>query len=153
MAETNGKKISGALLIGRRGDAFVEGCLDKTARHGINCRLCRDIYAALGKLITKSDSSETLIIGRVGELCGRNGRFLEKVSSHSVICCCLAERPLQAAELRVMMSCDSRVFVISDVEEVDEVILKASAPDKGAAAGNKTKATLTQQEMDALLGG
>ncbi len=155
MTYGRGQQAFGVIIIGSQKDKLIRLAARKLHDKGVIFTFCADIYEAFGRLLRFNKDKRTLVIGRLANLAAEKGRFFTKAAFYGGVCCCLADKRLRSEHLRFLASCDTKPFIINEIDQVDEAVQRISnsqfrAHDSKVRLYDK-EAILTEQEIAALL--
>jgi hypothetical protein len=148
------------ILVGGLKDEFVRLTKNILKRLGVEFVLCDNVYSAVGDL-TKIESRNVLIIGRIGILSEEKGRFFHIARVKGYRCCCLADRDLLRKRKLILDAIESGAYLIDKPAEIEEVLMKVLADIKVCSSEEKESRRAsgflkdefltTKAELDALL--
>lgn len=159
MKEQRPCDYSQAIVIGSLTDSFVRYAMDLLDSYEVEFVLCEDIYWAVGRL-NKNNLTDALVIGRYEHLNCQKGRFIEIASKAGYICCCFSDSRWDFGQEQGTALKSAGGFIVNKTEDIEKVILKLLAPDKGrtfvkeknGSSFNRDDFLTTQAELNALLG-
>jgi hypothetical protein len=149
------------IVVGSSADEFISHTMRVLGNHSVEFVLCDDVYSAVGEL-ARSESRNTLVIGRLGQLSREQGRLFHMACENGYTCCCLADADLVRKRKQILTAIETGAFVINEPAEIGQVVTKLLAGGADCSLGKKAKdqATAcirtefltTKAELDALLG-
>jgi len=148
------------ILVGGLKDGFVRRAKNTLERLGVEFVLCDNVYSAVGDL-AKIESTNVLIIGRLGLLSKEQGRFFHMARVKGYRCCCLADKDLVYNQKLILKAIESGAYLIDKPAEIEEVLMKllaggdirssAEKENRRASGFRKDEFRTTKAELDALL--
>lgn len=157
------------IVIARPCDGFRWQATFLLDRLNIEHIVCQDIYHAIAELQQKCHRHKShVLVGAMQELCREDMRFLDLCQARkNTICCCLATGSLQHNLPKIIAAMETSALVVAnimDLEATIETLLKTPSNKwslnpmsktediKSLSHTDKDDITLTQAELDALLG-
>ncbi len=160
--KSNSKQRFDAIAVGAASDDFVQYTMDLLDESGVDFILCGDVYSAVVTLAKSNEVGNILIIGRLEQLSREEGHLFQKLRESSLVCCCFAGGNLVHRQKQILTAMEAGAFVIEDPGRMRELIAKFSAGDLAYPLSEikdknlstfDDEFTVTEAEMDALLGG
>jgi hypothetical protein len=165
MASANIDSHIKALIVGKKGEKFVDFASSLLQQTGFSTVYCSDVYSATLQ-ISHGSPEEFLIVGSFKSLNAENGRFFDIAAKYNCTLCCFDVAGSPEKQEQIAVRCGNLVKFINSPEQLRQIIkikdtvkepiekvsTAVASPEKEKPKKLDTSSfKTTQDELDALL--